>query len=252
MKDLLITIDTDWAPDWLIDETAAVLLGHEAKATWFVTHSSPAIHRLREHPDLFELGIHPNFNPNSSHGSNVNEIMDYCMAIVPDAKSMRTHGLHQSTNILHAIAERREILFDVSLFLQHGIISGPVEHKYNGSKILRLPFNWMDDFEMYADNPGWTLSSLDVGDCVVLDLHPVHIGINSPNHAIYEALKSEFADIGKISKENFLHHAASSPGPGPGPGPKDMLISAASADRDQWRMHTVSSFLEGFPRGVKR
>ena len=60
MNDLVLTLDMDWAPDCAIDFVSEELVSREVRATWFVTHASPAVHRLREHPELFELGIHPN------------------------------------------------------------------------------------------------------------------------------------------------------------------------------------------------
>ena len=58
-----LTFDIDWAPDWMIEEVASILIEHNVKTTWFVTHASPAIDKLRQMPELFELGIHPNRLP---------------------------------------------------------------------------------------------------------------------------------------------------------------------------------------------
>src|SRR5215467_8520985 len=96
----ILTFDIDWAPDFMIDHVAGILVEARVRATWFVTHSSDAIDRLREHPDLFELGIHPNFLPGSSHGSSPQEVLQTCMTIVPEAQSFRTHSLVQSTPLL--------------------------------------------------------------------------------------------------------------------------------------------------------
>ena len=92
---LAITLDIDWAPDHVIDRIAAQLIDARVRATWFVTHQSPAIDRLRARPDLFELGIHPNFLNQSTHGETPAEVLAHCMALVPDARSMRTHSLVQ-------------------------------------------------------------------------------------------------------------------------------------------------------------
>ena len=64
--EIALTFDIDWAPDWAIDLTAGILREREVRATWFVTHESPAVDRLREDSELFELGIHPNFLPGST------------------------------------------------------------------------------------------------------------------------------------------------------------------------------------------
>ena len=68
MDSVVLTLDTDWAPDFVIDFVAKQLVAYQVRATWFVTHASPAVERLSQHSDLFELGIHPNFLPGSTHG----------------------------------------------------------------------------------------------------------------------------------------------------------------------------------------
>src|ERR1035441_3475149 len=85
MHDIAISMDVDWAPDFAIDFVAERLIASRVRATWFVTHRSPAIERLRQHRDLFELGIHPNFLPGSSHGDSPAAVLQHCMGLVQDA-----------------------------------------------------------------------------------------------------------------------------------------------------------------------
>ncbi|MCX6671896.1 MAG: hypothetical protein NTX92_08260, partial [Euryarchaeota archaeon] len=58
----LICIDTDWASDSIIKDIADYLIMNKIKSTWFITHDSPAIRKLLAKPDIFEVGIHPNFS----------------------------------------------------------------------------------------------------------------------------------------------------------------------------------------------
>lgn len=43
----VLTFDLDWAPDWIIEEVVSILIDNCVKSTWFVTHASPAIDKLR-------------------------------------------------------------------------------------------------------------------------------------------------------------------------------------------------------------
>ena len=86
---LVLSFDIDWAPDFAIDAVAQKLISRSVKATWFVTHLSPAISRLAERPDLFELGIHPNFLPGSDHGGSPAEVLAFMNTLVPNAVSVR-------------------------------------------------------------------------------------------------------------------------------------------------------------------
>lgn len=187
----LITIDTDWAPDFTIDQAARVLIDHGVRATWFITHSSPAIERLRQHPELFELGIHPNFLPGSSHGQTVDAVLRHCFELVPDATSLRTHALVQSTPLLNQIVMETAVTTDVSLFLSHAPSLCPVEYRWAGRSLLRIPYFWEDDFEMERAEPCWSLGPLlESGPGLkVFDFHPIHIYLNSAEMAPYQALK---------------------------------------------------------------
>ncbi|MCX6250457.1 MAG: hypothetical protein NTX61_06875 [Bacteroidetes bacterium] len=152
LNNYLISIDIDWAPDAAIDAMAKILIKKNIKATWFVTHNSPAIDRLKERKELFELGIHPNFLPNSTQGKSMKEIMDYVMAIVPYATSLRTHTLVQSSILLKDIVELYPITIDSCIFLREtpNIQPHVLYFKKNGKPLIRLPFFWEDDAEIYS------------------------------------------------------------------------------------------------------
>ena len=188
---IALTLDIDWAPDHVIDEVAGRLVGAGVRATWFVTHASPAVDRLRDHPELFELGIHPNFLPGSSHGASVDDVLRSCMTLVPDARAMRTHSLVQSTPILTRVVEVTPIDVDVSLHLpgHPGLV--PVEQAPPAPPMRPIPFWWEDDYEMYRPVPDWSLDRrLDATDGLrVLNFHPIHVVLNSASLDGYAALK---------------------------------------------------------------
>jgi peptidoglycan/xylan/chitin deacetylase (PgdA/CDA1 family) len=50
MNEIALTFDVDFAEDTVIDETVKLLKESNTKSTWFVTHDSPAIQRLKEDP----------------------------------------------------------------------------------------------------------------------------------------------------------------------------------------------------------
>ena len=75
----IITFDIDWAPDFMIQNIMDQLEAAGVKSTWFITNDTPALERMRQFPDLYELGIHPNFLPGSSHGSSVDEVLNNLM-----------------------------------------------------------------------------------------------------------------------------------------------------------------------------
>jgi hypothetical protein len=194
-----ITLDIDWAPDFVIESVAETLLGRGVAATWFVTHSSPAIDALRAHPDVFELGIHPNFAPGSTHGSTPEMVLEHCLELVPEARSMRTHGLVQSSALLALVRQHTPIDIDLSLFLPHASHAGPIEYPLQTGSLLRIPYIWEDDAEMYSSQPSWSTSEFAKAatGLAVFNFHPVHICLNSATLEPYGRLKARaYPDVG--------------------------------------------------------
>jgi hypothetical protein len=176
---------------------AARLIDRGVRATWFITHDSPAIRRLRAHPELFELGIHPNFLPNSTQGANPHDVLTTCLALVPGARSMRTHGLVQSTPLLDLVLRHAAIQTDVSIFLPHAPRVEPAEYWWQGRMLLRIPYVWEDDFEMERPQPCWNLTPLlDRPGIRIVDFHPIHVYLNSADLRAYTSLKQRCPVVG--------------------------------------------------------
>ena len=212
---LLITLDVDWAPDFAIDYAADILAARGVRATWFVTHDSPASRRLRDRSKFFEVGIHPNFLPGSTHGSEPSQVLRHCMALVPAATSMRTHALMQSTPLLNLVLKSTSIRFDVSLYVPRLAHVAPVEHWWDGRRLLRIPYIWEDDLEMERPEPLWDVDRLSaLPGLKILDFHPIHIYLNGHNREPYEALKRRFPVLPDAAEAAALDLKTRGPGPG--------------------------------------
>jgi hypothetical protein len=211
-----ITLDIDWAPDYAIDFAAELLIEAQVRATWFVTHNSAAIERLRQHPHLFELGIHPNFLSPSTHGVTESEILRHCMNLVPEARVVRTHGLFQSSNLLEKIIDETPISVDVSLFLPHASAVKPVVYYWeSGKQLVRLPYIWEDDFEMVRPDGIWDLGSMiDSSEgLVIMDFHPIHIFLNSKTLSTYKLVRS-FGRLSVLPEDLVRSHIYNGRGAG--------------------------------------
>lgn len=73
---IFLTFDIDWAHDDVLNDTIDLVEDAGVAATWFVTHDTPVLDKLRAN-SKFELGIHPNFNflleGDDRNGSNARE-----------------------------------------------------------------------------------------------------------------------------------------------------------------------------------
>lgn len=242
----VLTFDIDWAPDFIIDWLANLLVEKSTPATWFATHPSPAVDNLLSEP-LFEVGIHPNFLPHSSQGEDVETVLDYCFDLVPGAKSVRLHSLLQSTPILSAIMARGQIRNDVSLFMPNYPYLAPFEYTWQGEKILRFPYFWEDDMIMEQENYHWSYVQHDEeiasSGILIYDFHPVHVYLNSSEPSSYNLLKQRVGDLKEASppdSEGLINPEA---------GTKsfllEMLEQTSRVYRD--RLDSISSNLPGTP-----
>jgi hypothetical protein len=192
---LALTFDIDWAPDFAIQLCIQLLEKYNIPATFFITHPSPIIDVLCNHP-LFEVGIHPNFFPNSSQGNSEKEIMDYLFSIAPSAFSMRTHGLFQSSCLFSFIAENyKQILYDFSLYLPNNPFICPFDFPLSSKhKIIRCPYQFEDDMCFSYSGPASFDFSINhtifpSANYLILDFHPIHLFLNSIGNCNYTNLK---------------------------------------------------------------
>lgn len=187
---LFLTFDIDWAHDDLINESIDLVERHSVSATWFITHKTKVLDRLRENPS-FELGIHPNFNPISElHAekpkSNV-EIIENLLEIVPEAKSVRSHSMHQSSR-LQDLFKTMGLTHEANHFVpeQSGIVLKPWS-LWNG--LIKVPHFWEDDITaLYGTFENFVELRKRDGLCVY-DFHPIHVSTNMHLIQDYEKIK---------------------------------------------------------------
>jgi hypothetical protein len=203
-----LTFDIDWAPDFAIKSCLDLLEEAQIKATFFATHSTPLNDEIRDLGHI--LGIHPNFLPNSSHGTTVSEIIETCLSIVPDAWCFRTHGLVQSTPLYSEIFRNfPQLKLDVSLLMHRSEMAGKCKWAFDGVEADRILFNWEDDAEFHYKDFGLD-DKLFFGDLTVCNFHPIHIFLNSSDGQEYKNLKAKLSgmDFSKMKREeaaNFVN-----------------------------------------------
>lgn len=189
-RDVFITFDVDWAPDWVCFEVSELLEKYQVPSTWFVTHPSDHVRYMLDRPHLYEVGIHPNFLPNSSHGSSFEAVFDYFRQFVPCARVMRTHSVFQSGPLLNFVARTTQILADSSILLRGCSGIYPFKLDFGGAPLTRLPFCWADDNEVYAYSPQWNSEAvLEAVGFRVLAFHPMHVVLNSRRPEQYTGLR---------------------------------------------------------------
>lgn len=182
----LITLDVDWAQDWMIEHVANILIDKQIKATWFITHDSPAIQNLKKYPKLFELGIHPNFDADTTQGKNIEDIIVHLMSIAGNPESVRMHRYSHSEPLLHTL-RKFDFLYDSTMLCPYVPLLYPHRLYFeDGTYIIRLPAYFEDYQELLQPDKSFdsTLPKFNLNGMKVMIFHPIHIALNT--NSIYD------------------------------------------------------------------
>jgi len=188
---LFLTFDIDWAHDDILSDTIDIIEKVDVAATWFITHETPVLQRLREN-SKFELGIHPNFNflleGDTRNGRTAEEVVDRIHQIVPEATSVRSHSMTQSSNLL-TLFQRKGLTHDCNHFIpeQANIDLKPWAI---WNEMIRVPYFWEDDVcASYQTNT--PIKELGTRNGLkVFDFHPIHVFLNMEKLSRYERTRS--------------------------------------------------------------
>jgi hypothetical protein len=179
------TGDMDWSPEWAIQEMLEIFEKLEVPLTLFITHNSEIIKkRYGKRGKSQYVGLHPNFLPNSSHGSNYIEQIDFCQKLWPDAKCFRSHACFDNyliTKEFYARGFRYDS--NLCLFLQPNCT--PLHHC---SGLIRFPIYWEDDVHSEKGLPfkiDVTRKHLDLAGLKVFNFHPLNLTLNTPTTEYY-------------------------------------------------------------------
>ena len=200
-----LTLDLDWAHDEVIDHAIDIVEQAGVPATWFVTHQTSRIDRLRANP-LFELGIHPNFVPllngDPVKGKDAYEVLERLFELVPEAKAVRSHSLVQSSRLLQMF-EEVGLTHECNDFipLSSGMTIKPWEDFF---RVIRVPYFWSDDFHSLGLIPQNLEEISRLPGMLGFTFHPIHIYLNTDTMARYENAREDFRDIDRLEAHRNL------------------------------------------------
>lgn len=193
---ICLTFDQDWAPAWATREVHRAVVASGLSATFFATQACEALADLRRE-GAFELAWHPNFLPGSTHGGDVDAVLETMREIVPEGRGVRAHALVRSTPLLIRYGQLG-LRYEASDLMdgQTGLEPRP---SWNG--VIRLPIYWEDDVHLLFGRPCGgrhveDLLGLSAPGLKCLNFHPVLIALNADDLAGYEGLKAALAERG--------------------------------------------------------
>ncbi|MCD6162305.1 MAG: hypothetical protein J7K40_07815 [candidate division Zixibacteria bacterium] len=207
------TSDMDWASEAALTNLQEIFDLYDIHATYFATHESSLINKWYKEKKI-DVGIHPNFLPESSHGNSFKKVIDTVMKFAPQARCFRSHRCFDATPVTHALAERG-ILYDSNMItnLQQGIM--PIKHE---SGLIRFPvfyedgthFEWRRswDFGKYAELFGYP-------GIKIISIHAMITALNVTTSEYWAQLKVKFPPDRWInmSKNEITENICVNPGP---------------------------------------
>lgn len=209
---VFLTFDIDWAHDEVLADCIDLVEQADVFATWFVTHETPLLARLRANPK-FELGVHPNFNflfsLETQAGASAEEVLERTMALVPDATAVRSHHMTQSSSLLN-LFRSKGLTHDCNHFIPMtaGIALTPW---LLWNDMLRVPYFWEDDI-MCIYSQQQALPGIDdllkQDGLMVFDFHPIHVYLNTENLQRYERTRPLHYRPGELLQERFSGEGA--------------------------------------------
>jgi hypothetical protein len=178
-----LTSDVDWASDYCISELLQLARSLEIAPTIFATHSTPVL------SNGVEVGVHPNFLPGSSHGTDRASVINHMLGAFPHAKAYRSHHFVDSSDISFEMFQRG-LVYDsnLCLHLQDGLV--PLQM---GSGPIRFPVFWEDDVHWSTNPSDWRvehyLERFTTAGLKIINIHPFFFAANIPNQEYYDKVK---------------------------------------------------------------
>jgi hypothetical protein len=186
---VFLTFDVDWASDEIVSDTLDILHDFNVESTWFITHESDVLERLRSDQRI-EVGIHPNFNPFLDNGKlfhkSSKEVIANLLQVAPEATAVRSHSLSTSSKLK---AEFREFGLTHHCNLLIPFTSGnTIWPFYEHFGLIEVPHQWEDDVHSSISTEE-TFKHLSKNEFTVFDFHPIHVFLNSNGNENYKATK---------------------------------------------------------------
>lgn len=165
-----LTFDTDWVPQFMLDDVLDLLTAAGLPGTFFCTG------QYAPFPAGMEIGLHPNFLPGSSMGSTEEECLDHIRRIYPEAIGSRSHCYYWHSR-LRSLFLSRELRYDSSQLLP--LQGGLRPHSFFG--LTHFPVWYSDGLHMRLEAACDRFSPEGIHEpgLKVLLFHPLHIFLNT-------------------------------------------------------------------------
>jgi hypothetical protein len=185
MKEIAVTIDLDWACEAAIEETLDAFRALGVPVTVFATHRSPRVEAVLGE---IEVGVHPYFASDSSHGATVGDVVDHVLDLPHDLAAFRCHRFASCNGSREALAAAGfRVSSNVCTDLE---VMPPFVDRYG---CLEVPIFMEDGGFLFRGHPlavaGRLARGLDQDGTKIIVVHPMHFALNTPHFDYMAAIK---------------------------------------------------------------
>ena len=201
MSKLMITVDLDWACEPAIEETLDFLKIQKIKPTVFITHRSPSVESCMQE---IEVGLHPYFSPDSSHGSTIDEVTKCVMDLPHNLAAFRGHRFAVCNSSRQAMAQAG-MLISSNVCTDLETIA-PFKDRFG---LLEIPIFLEDGGYLWRQHPLEITQALkdrlSENGAKVIIIHPMHFALNTPHfNYMYDVKQSVSRDEWKSMSKSTL------------------------------------------------
>lgn len=189
MNGFIVTLDLDWACEPAIEETLAYLDKRNIIPTVFVTHLSRCVENSFQRLDV---GLHPYFGTDSSHGDTIPKVVDHVMALPHNIPAYRCHRFASCNHSKQLMAERgmrlsSNVCTDLEVIPpfkdRFGLLEVPIFLEDGGYLWRKHPLEMNATLEERLASPGIKL----------IIIHPMHFALNTPHFSYMRQIKQQIS-----------------------------------------------------------
>lgn len=181
---LIVTVDLDWAPEPAIEETLSYLLKEGVIPTVFITHRSSCI---EDHFREIEVGLHPFFHPDSSHGKTLEEVVESVMSLPHNVPAFRSHRYGQCN-------ESNRLMVEAGMKISSNVCTDLecIQPFIDRLGLIQVPIYFEDGSYLWNRHPLEMEFQLFEKNFTVMNIHPMHFAINTPTFDYMAQIKRRF------------------------------------------------------------
>lgn len=201
MNRLVVTIDLDWACEPAIEDTLDTLEKLSISPSVFITHRSA---RVEASMNSLEVGLHPYFGPNSSHGSSIAEVVNHVTHLPHNFRGFRCHRFATCN-------ESKKALMDAGMLVSSNVCTdletiSPFRDRFG---LIEVPIFLEDGGYLWRKYPlemnNFLLQAIRQPGPKVLLIHPMHFALNTPDFNYMANIKQNISrkEWNELSKNSL-------------------------------------------------